>query len=716
MNDPLRFGDQSCSIPLRAAGRRARSRNHIQLFLLAVAISAAAFLAPTEATARACRGNINIGCTTEGAVCSPVEVGIGPSGHCRTNHAPRGERECDCVGTPAPPAPDPCSDRTAMGKIECTINEPVVTQHETEYPTVVFAPGDIVDVKADGCIQTGGWGDTWKRYVNPTGDNTDRYYHGLIRIPTGTKDSALVRIETVIGRHLHVTGLGVPESQLVLHLGYEDDDYSDNGYSGHDDGSADQCKTSGPNDGGPAHVTITIFRGVPWEPPESRFDFDVLSDEVDPNGLPFNPQWSWQRRPENQGQVPNTSMCHEFSMRDILSGIMIVPNFPDCTDQTDLNGVDLPEGGNAGLCRWRRGGPLISGSFVGHVNWFPVTVEGAARWGDHESFPSGDDDYTYSFLFEDSNPRLSVNGRDSLHVEFDSNETVEHFASDEWVKLRAAVNGDDDDLKRRLFDGHTILTGMFGLDGEHDLKAELHPLYAMATRRDFGFDPKDDVWLMFVRNRGDEGFCSSQLWDAGFEDYTFRLPWLEGMIDVDVDWTKTKFEGSDGTSGPTVAKLRPPTKNAGVFVTFHLGPAASGPLIDGALHLTWTPEPRIGPPAIVTGPIARSEVGVEVDEAEHILKSAANQLTPAQRKEIEQARPRMRVRPNVHPLAPTGPIQRITEPPAIAISGLNAIKAGPATLKAEQYGAQWRALCAVTHNAPPGLPASICDGNRRDHP
>jgi hypothetical protein len=60
------------------------------------------------------------------------------------------------------------------------------------------------------------------------------------------------------------------------------------------------------------------------------------------------------------------------------------------------------------------------------------------------------------------------------------------------------------------------------------MKAELHPLYAIAIRRDFGFDPKDDVWLIFARNRGDEGFCSSKLWDAGFEDYTFRLPWLEG--------------------------------------------------------------------------------------------------------------------------------------------------------------------------------------------
>ena len=63
------------------------------------------------------------------------------------------------------------------------------------------------------------------------------------------------------------------------------------------------------------------------------------------------------------------------------------------------------------------------------------------------------------------------------------------------------------------------------------MKSELHPLYAMALRRDaVSNDPSDEGWLMFVRNRGDEGFCSSQLWDSGFTDYTFRLPWRDQPI------------------------------------------------------------------------------------------------------------------------------------------------------------------------------------------
>jgi hypothetical protein len=55
-------------------------------------------------------------------------------------------------------------------------------------------------------------------------------------------------------------------SQLELHLGYEDDDYSDSGYYAHDDGTEHQCKETNKQDGGSAHVTITIYLrcGARW--------------------------------------------------------------------------------------------------------------------------------------------------------------------------------------------------------------------------------------------------------------------------------------------------------------------------------------------------------------------------------------------------------------------------------------------------------------------
>jgi hypothetical protein len=197
-----------------------------------------------------------------------------------------------------------CGNRSIQGKINCTIEQPDVTRHEKEYPEVQFAPADIVDVQADGCVQTGGWGSTWKRYVNPTGQdrNHQARYHGLIRFPGG----ALVTVQSASGSHHNLPVDGVPLPQFVLHLGYDDDDYSGNGYNDHDDGTEDQCKTSGPNYGGPAYVTITIYRGVsPDAPVASRFDFDVLSNLADLNGFPYNPPVvlaapGWASRPDPQ--------------------------------------------------------------------------------------------------------------------------------------------------------------------------------------------------------------------------------------------------------------------------------------------------------------------------------------------------------------------------------------------------------------------------------
>jgi hypothetical protein len=44
-------------------------------------------------------------------------------------------------------------------------------------------PGDIVTVvNAGGCVQTGGSGAIWKRYVNPDASDAPNLYHGLVGI------------------------------------------------------------------------------------------------------------------------------------------------------------------------------------------------------------------------------------------------------------------------------------------------------------------------------------------------------------------------------------------------------------------------------------------------------------------------------------------------------------------------------------------------------
>lgn len=746
---PSRFHDRLRSIFRGAADAptktRANSGKQLARFWLAISISGMALFAPPAINAQACaNGGINVGCLSPGAACSPVDTGGGTSGRCKTS-LPVGERECNCVGTPIPSIDPRCGDRTAKGKFDCRINRPPVNNLETPIPDVVFAPGDIVQVKADGCVQTGGFGNTWKRYVNPTGGDSDRLYHGLIRIPTGTKNSDLVPINTVIGRDLRVTGLGLPVSQLALSLGYSDNDYSGNGYDGHDDGTEDQCRDDPAkgNDGGPAHVTVTIYRGVPPSQPASRFNFDVLprlgcekaGTCLDPNGLLYNPQWSWQQRPENLGMIPITALCHNFSMRDSHFGIpnlFLSPNFPDCTDQADTSTVDQGSGTTGDLCN---DGATGGDAFAGHVNWFPVTVEGRTGKVNHSRlpFPLGDDDYTFTFHIGGENGNddtsLSVNhaidnpGADpGLHVEFNAGETIQFFKTKEWRDLKDDVDNGGTSSEGQAttrFEGHAILTGMFGLDGEHGLKAELHPLYAMANlRNNFENTPGDEAWLIFVRNQGGEGYCSSRSWPAGFQDYTFRLPWRPGMTSVTVDRNKTQFDGTAGTSGPSVVAVRPgitvcqncrAPAASGVYVTFHLGPPASSPLINGALHLIWK-GPRI-PGGGISAPVASTQGAVaDEDEPETKIRAAFNQLPPAQQAQIikalaSAATPGMAM----HRLPQTGPVKIATQPPETPkVLEWRAIDGGPATGKIQRDAAQMRALCAATNNAPPGLPASVC--------
>jgi hypothetical protein len=367
-------------------------------------------------------------------------------------------------------------------------------------------------------------------------------------------------------------------------------------------------------------------------------------------------------------------------------------------------------------------------------------VEGTAGTVSHGGapFPFGDDDYTFTFNFAGSNS-LSVNGRPGLHVEFDSDETVDHFTSKEWTDLRAAVDNNDTAGTKNRFLGHTILTGMFGLDGEHGLKAELHPLYAMATLRDdFENTPGDEAWLIFVRNLGDEGYCSSQLWDAGFTDYTFRLPWRAGMTAVTKDVNKTRFNGTPGTSGPTIVAIAPPASTAGVYVTFHLGPAvhdtsvfgapASVPFINGALHLIWT-APRVvrgGGLSATTSTQVTSAGGQspaaaqapapaeDEDEPEDKIRAAFKQLTPAQQAQVKTASVIAAAPPPVlQRLAATGPVKMVTQPPVtVKVLDRRALKSGPATRKLLRDAAQIRALCSATNNAPAGLPPSVCAASK----
>jgi hypothetical protein len=158
----------------------------------------------------------------------------------------------------------PVSDEVSVpgGTIRCSqfqrgliywIGEPDVARAQTDYPNIPIREGNLVTIDAGGCVQTGGAGKTWKRYVDPQGPNSDRLYHGLVQVPGVT--AGLVRIASILGQPRRVPTKAEITAPMYLVLGYEDDDYSDNGYWGRegDDGTGGQCRGLGN-----AYVIVTI--------------------------------------------------------------------------------------------------------------------------------------------------------------------------------------------------------------------------------------------------------------------------------------------------------------------------------------------------------------------------------------------------------------------------------------------------------------------------
>jgi hypothetical protein len=257
---------------------------------------------------------------------------------------------------------------------------------------------------------------------------------------------------------------------------------------------------------------------------------------------------------------------------------------------------------------------------------------------------------------------------------------------------------------------------------------------------------------MFVRNRGDEGFCSGDIWSAGFDDYTFRLPWRDGMQSATVDWDKTQFQWSDAESTRPDVKIVPPifanavsvsrdvTRNrpplleqAGIYVTFHLhdptvipagDSSASIPFVDGALHLVWVPTagtagglPTTSNEVVSARAIDRANAGEGKDDDKDNLEIALGHLSAADRTKVRQAR--AHASPGIHAQPSTGrAVESGTKrtPQGILAGNHSPVAgpSGPAARKNMRDAALIKALCDASRGKPFGLPTAICGVDAKD--
>jgi hypothetical protein len=482
-------------------------------------------------------------------------------------------------------------DNTGWWKESWTIDEPEVRARSKEYTEVKLSPGDTVWVKAEGCVDTGGIGRTWKRYVDPRGPNSDRLYHGLLQIPGATQpEGELVAVAGVLERPLKVSS-ALP-APVFLRLGYQDDNYDDNAYGKHDDGTGKQCRGIGP-----ARVSVAVCRD--GERCRGGPPFDLVASEVDDAGLPRNPRWQYQL---HEGKLPDPDvLC--FSLPRNFSD-------PRCTSEpVSYDVAVLP---NVLICALGAKHPIL-----GHVNWWAATYEGTVRWIDQ----SIDGDYNFSLTPHDQ-AGLVPNNRGAFHVEFDADETTDHFQTPWWSAFRTEVeslHGRPADMVR---DREAVFTGLVGLDCEHECYTELHPVYVMALHA--ADDPEKDVWTFFARNWGNEGFCSHRNHILDATTLAVRLPWRPGATRVEV--LNQPGDGLILANVPDVPEPRVTWKaQEGVVVEFSLPRASSDgprPRIHGQFHLRWTipapaPEPRAMPKE--TAAQARQEEGDAEDFVARLL-------------------------------------------------------------------------------------------------
>src|SRR5580704_1326918 len=580
----------------------------------------------------------------------------------------------------------------------CRIDEPIVTERLTNYTQVTFQVGDSITVSAGGCVQTGGSGATWKRYVNPSGPNSNRFYWGTISIPGATQ--GVVRVADVIGKTLTVAaGISQP---LFLELGYVDDDYSDNGYYSHDDGTENQCKNQ-PN----AFVVLTINH-----PPgvtascagnSGNSPLDLVWTDCDLNGFPMNPRWRYQ---VTNGSVPPppTTLC-PAALQQVQSGqgtVIVIVFPPSC--------ISWPVSYDSGF--WC--GP--------HVNFFAATYQGPVDWW-LKSTVGTDDDYNYRMFPKNNEGLVGLHpSTDGMEIEFDSDETIDHFSSPLWTKFHQLVDNDNAAAQALIKGKTAVVTSLLGFDCGHPACAsEEHPAYAMAVDID-NSNLSDDQWGVFARNWGDEGLCSSNEHNLPGSDLKVLIPWLPGASAVAVLPDTQFYPFANSGSNATVPSPQITVATGqGILLDFTLPDPSTQLGIEGEVHLQWT-IPAAARTAIIsrsgTLPVLRSPPpDDEAEKPENRIAAlfsglAAPQLQTLRSHILAPIAAQPAVRPSKLPMRPVISVAKLPAPPHLAKP---VIPLSVPNARLVQRNESLRlALCEAYKNNVPGYPLA-CQPNPRAH-
>ncbi len=269
-------------------------------------------------------------------------------------------------------------------------------------------------------------------------------------------------------------------------------------------------------------------------------DFDVASYTFDPNPFPLNPKWGKQ---VEQHQLPTPSLSCPINS-DNPTDWTSSSKYPNCTK--------VPVYYNSGT--WC--GP--------HANFMPVTYTGVVTWEGHSNSVWDDDDYYMGVERNDSALYTSV--RDQIHIEFNSDETVDNWDDTHtwWDDFHHNAVDDNDEHAHSMIDGDSvIIIGLLGLDVPHDGFAELHPVFAMFVHLQ-NDNPQLSNWAFFVRNWGDEGFCGGYQENLYKQTIKINIPNAVNCI------TNNIWEGAENEDNLSSMGVSIQPSNGGMLLTFNL--------------------------------------------------------------------------------------------------------------------------------------------------
>jgi hypothetical protein len=370
-------------------------------------------------------------------------------------------------------------------------------------------------------------------------------------VPIGT---ALVRIDAAVSgdrdeRQFTIGDL-LPPSGSFLWLGYEDDDYTDNGYANQLWSSARGSNDGQCNGRSDASVEIEIRRksltaehqGVKRRP------FDLAAETLDDNGLLCNPEWHGTRESTfatyrrdcfvyrdklfpwagihytKRAESESASVCTTQApyVDQPVSIALLATDPPEAISVAHkmlLGGITCPAGGALNESR--------PGMLFGHVNWVPATLSGTIYFEARNI----DNDYDLKFVADTRLPTDDdeVSSNHEYGVEFDARETVDRFTSGAWAAINGTVN--QGRIPEQLSGKRAIVTGLLGLDCEHSCRNELHPVFLLAVRANadelmqVGARTLRERWVIFARNWGNQGYCSQDIHFLGRRGtVSIRLP------------------------------------------------------------------------------------------------------------------------------------------------------------------------------------------------